>query len=270
MLQSDSDLLCRIAERITRDLLALRVETRLDGRPVVLPAAGLPWFLTVFGRDTLITAYQTVSFGQELARGALLELAQLQGKESQRFQGRGSREDPARDPAGRADQAGTQAAQPVLRHGRRDDAVADPALRVLAVDRRRRTGAAAWPNVLAALEWIDRYGDRDGDGYVEYQTRSPQGLGNQCWRDSWDGVQFADGRLPYLPIATCELQGYVYDAKLRMAELADGPIGDPALAARLRTRRPRCGSGSTGTSGSTSGAATTRSGSTATRSRSTR
>src|SRR5206468_2796605 len=60
-------------------------------------------------------------------------------------------------------------------------------------------------NVRAALDWIDNYGDRDGDGYVEYQTRSPQGLGNQCWRDSWDGVQFADGTLPVLPIATCEI-----------------------------------------------------------------
>jgi glycogen debranching enzyme len=89
-------------------------------------------------------------------------------------------------------------------------------------------------NALAALEWIDRYGDMDGDGYVEYQTRSIQGLGNQCWRDSWAGVQFADGSLPVLPIATCEIQGYVYDAKLRMAELADGPLADPALAAQLR------------------------------------
>ena len=103
------------------------------------------------------------------------------------------------------------------------------------MDRRRaRWCSGSRPNVRAALDWIDRYGDRDGDGYVEYQTRSPQGLGNQCWRDSWDGVQFADGRMPYLPIATCELQGYVYDAKRRVAELADGPLGDPALATRLR------------------------------------
>jgi glycogen debranching enzyme len=88
---------------------------------------------------------------------------------------------------------------------------------------------------LAALAWIDRYGDLDGDGYVEYQTRSPQGLGNQCWRDSLDGVEFANGTIPFLPIATCEIQGYVYDAKLRFAELADGPLADPALATRLRT-----------------------------------
>lgn len=90
-------------------------------------------------------------------------------------------------------------------------------------------------NALAALSWIDESGDRDGDGYVEYGTRSSQGLGNQCWRDSYDGVLFADGTIPYLPIATAEIQGYVYDAKLRMAELADGPYADAALAARLRS-----------------------------------
>ena len=89
-------------------------------------------------------------------------------------------------------------------------------------------------NALAALRWIDEYGDLDGDGYVEYATRSSQGLGNQCWRDSWDGIQFADGTIPPLPIATCEIQGYVYDAKQRLAELADGPLADPALATRLR------------------------------------
>ena len=125
-------------------------QTSSTGASVVLPAAGLPWFLTVFGRDTLITAYQTVSFGPQLARGALLALASLQGKESRRLQGRGARQDPARDPAGRADPARAEAAQPVLRHGRRDHALADPALRVLALDRRRRAGPAArgptrWP-----------------------------------------------------------------------------------------------------------------------------
>ena len=90
-----------------------------------------------------------------------------------------------------------------------------------------------WGNILAALEWIDRYGDRDNDGYIEYQTKSSQGLGNQCWKDSWDGVQFSDGRLPYLPIATAEIQGYVYDAKLRVAELAGNLMGDGETAARL-------------------------------------
>ena len=107
-------------------------------------------------------------------------------------------------------------------------------------------------NALAALAWIDESGDRDGDGYVEYGTRSSQGLGNQCWRDSFDGVLFADGTIPFLPIATAEIQGYVYDAKLRLAELADGPFADAALATRLRDRgRRRSASASSATSGST-------------------
>ena len=89
-------------------------------------------------------------------------------------------------------------------------------------------------HVVRALEWIDRYGDADGDGFVEYQTRSAQGLGNQCWKDSFDGVQFADGRIPFLPIAIAEAQGYAYDAKVRTAELAEHVFGDPAWAARLR------------------------------------
>ena len=90
-----------------------------------------------------------------------------------------------------------------------------------------------WRNVLAALAWIDEYGDRDGDGYVEYQTRSSQGLGNQCWKDSWDGIQFADGSIPPLPIATAEIQGYVYDAKRRVAELARRLHRDAPFADRL-------------------------------------
>ena len=91
-----------------------------------------------------------------------------------------------------------------------------------------------WQRVLAALEWIDRFGDRDGDGYVEYATRSSEGLGNQCWKDSWDGIQFQDGRIPFLPIAAAEIQGYVYDAKLRVAELAERIMGDTTLADRLK------------------------------------
>jgi glycogen debranching enzyme len=89
-------------------------------------------------------------------------------------------------------------------------------------------------NALAALRWIDEYGDLDGDGYVEYKTRSRQGLDNQGWKDSGDGITFADGRLAEAPIALCEIQGYVFDAKRRVAELAERVWGDEELAARLR------------------------------------
>ncbi len=182
----------------------------------------------------MITAYQSVSFGPLLARGALLELASLQGKEHNDFRD----EEPGKIlheiRQGELTKLGLKPHSPY--YGTAD---ATMLWLILLSEYWRWTGDTALvrrlaPNVQAALEWIDRYGDLDGDGYVEYRTRSRQGLGNQCWRDSSDGVQFADGRIPYLPIATCELQGYVYDAKRRVAELADGPFGDAALAVRLR------------------------------------
>jgi len=87
--------------------------------------------------------------------------------------------------------------------------------------------------VRAALAWMEGPGDPDGDGYLEYQTRSPEGLRSQCWKDSWNSVLFADGRLAEPPIATCEIQGYAYDARRRTARLAREVWGDDKLAARL-------------------------------------
>ncbi len=233
-LESDSRLLCDIIGQTGRDLLALRVQTRLGEHSLMLPAAGLPWFLTVFGRDTLITAYQTLSFGQELARGALLELASLQGTVCDDFRD----EEPGKIlheiRQGELTRLGLMPHSPYY-------GTADATMLWLIVlsEYWRWSGddelvRRMWTSVIAAVEWIDRFGDRDGDGYVEYQTRSRQGLGNQCWRDSWDGVQFSDGRIPFLPIATCELQGYVYDAKVRVAELADRVAANPEFAVRLR------------------------------------
>src|SRR5439155_7119282 len=90
------------------------------------------------------------------------------------------------------------------------------------------------PAARAALAWIDEHGDRDGDGYVEYQRRNEEtGLENMCWKDSWDSIAFADGTLAKLPRATCEIQGYVYDAKVRCARLAREFWNDPELADRL-------------------------------------
>ncbi len=232
--RSDSGLLVNVFDTSIRDLAALRITGRIKGEPYVLPAAGLPWFMTLFGRDTLITSLQTVWVGPELARGALHLLGVLQG----------TREDDFRDEepgkilhevrSGELTVTGEKPHSPY--YGTAD---ATPLYLILMseywrFERDDEFVRARWPNVIAALEWIDRYGDRDGDGYVEYQTRSSQGLGNQCWKDSWDGIQFSDGRIPYLPIATAEIQGYVYDAKLRVAELAEAVAGDVELASRLR------------------------------------
>jgi glycogen debranching enzyme len=235
-LRTDFDLLRDVYDMSARGLIALRIEKCTRGQHVVLPAAGLPWFLTLFGRDTLISAYQTVCFGPNLSKGALLSLADLQGRRVDDF----ADEEPGKIlhevRNGELVRLGVKPHSPYF-----GTADATQLWLILLSEHWRWTGDDEFvrglrDNAYAALRWIDEYGDRDGDGYVEYATRSPQGLGNQCWRDSWDGVQFADGTIPVLPIATCEIQGYTYDAKLRLAELADGPLGDPALAQRLRAQ----------------------------------
>jgi glycogen debranching enzyme len=195
-----------------------------------LPGAGVPWFMTVFGRDTLITCLQTLLFGPELARTALEVLADLQAKE----------DDPSRD------------AEPgkivhEVRHGKAartwheryyGTADATPLYLILLSEVWRWTDDAALVRdlkapALAALEWIERYGDRDGDGFVEYERRTEHGLENQSWKDSWDSQRFHDGTLAKTPIAPCEVQGYVYDAKRRVAELARDVWRDRELANRL-------------------------------------
>ena len=233
-LQTDSETLRHAFEKSVEDLIALRVEVRPRNEPLVLPAAGLPWFLGLFGRDTLITAYQTVSYAPYLAHGALMKLGLHQGSRIDDF----SDEEPGKIlhevRTGELTKLGLKPYDPY--YGTAD---ATQLWLILLSEYWRFTGddelvRELRDNVHAALRWIDEYGDRDHDGYVEYATRSSQGLGNQCWRDSWDGIQFADGSIPVLPIATCEIQGYTYDAKLRVAELADGPLDDPELAQRLR------------------------------------
>jgi glycogen debranching enzyme len=210
------------------DLASLRM--RGNGGTGTLPAAGMPWFMTVFGRDTIITCLQTLLFGPELARTALGVLAQLQARD----------DEPAID------------AEPgkivhEVRHGKAARAWfpayygtvdATPLYLVLLSEVWRWTGDAALVRslrdpALRALEWIDRFGDRDGDGFVEFERRSPRGLEVQSWKDSGDSQRFSDGALARAPIASCEVQGYVYDAKRRLAELARDVWRDRALADRL-------------------------------------
>jgi glycogen debranching enzyme len=216
--------------RSTADLAALRMRTR--GTMGRLPAAGMPWFMTVFGRDTLITCLQTMLLGQELAKSALEALAALQA--------------PVDDPSIDAE-PGKIIHE--LRRGRAADAWfpayygtvdATPLYLVLLSETWRWTADAELVHrlrepALRALEWIDSWGDRDGDGFVEYERRSARGLVNQSWKDSGDSQRFADGRFAEAPIAPAEVQGYVYDAKLRVAELARAVWQDEALAARLET-----------------------------------
>jgi glycogen debranching enzyme len=248
-LRVDSELVRDVYERSMADLVAMRViknvrqeafyvhrlaERGLGDDPLVLSSAGLPWFLSYFGRDMLITAYQMIAYSSELARGALILLGLHQATEFDDFHDAEPGKMAHEMRRGELTQLGLKPHDTY--YGTAD---ATQLWLILLSEYWRWTGdgvfvAAFRDNITAALRWIDEYGDPDRDGYVEYATRSTQGLGNHCWRDSWNGVLFANGVVPVLPIATCEIQGYTYDAKLRVAELADGPLGDPALAGRLR------------------------------------
>ena len=222
----------RIYRRSLVDLAALRFRTALSDE--ALPAAGLPWFMTIFGRDSLITSFQALPFFPGMARATLKTLALLQGQV----------DDPFRDQEpGKilhelrlGEMTGFEERPHSPYYGAADST---PLFLVLLEEYQRWSGDAELarslePNVRAALEWIDRHGDRDGDGYVEYERRVAEtGLDNQCWKDSWDSIAFADGSIAPTPRATCEIQGYVYDAKRRVARLARELYADPDWAAWL-------------------------------------
>ena len=215
--------------RSTADLASLRLtETDVDGGGLI--AAGTPWFMTIFGRDALITALQTLLLGPDLAGATLRALAQLQATE----------DDPSTD------------AEPgkiihEVRRGRAADVYvpryygsvdATPLFLILLSEFWRWTNDGRVVTDLRnpagrALEWIDRYGDHDGDGFVEYLRRAPIGPRNQCWKDSDEAIVFTDGTPANGAIAAAEVQGYVYDAKLRCAEMAREVWRDRALADRL-------------------------------------
>jgi glycogen debranching enzyme len=218
----------RAFDRSIADLAALRMRTGEFRRPLF--AAGMPWFMTVFGRDTAITSLQTLLLGPEIAVGALEALSELQAKE----------ENPAID------------AEPgkivhEVREGRCAEfwfpryygsIDATPLFLVLLAETWRWTDDSSFAQrmrepALLALEWIDRYGDRDGDGFVEYSRMVDTGLANQSWKDSGDSQRFQDGSFAEAPIAAVEVQGYVYDAKRGLAEVARQVWRDQGLADRL-------------------------------------
>ena len=225
-LQASWEPLQRTFSQSVADLAALRLR-RVNGQ---LPAAGIPWFMTVFGRDTLITSLQTLQFGPGLARTALEVLAGLQA----------DRDDPRVDaePGKIVHELRTGKAGRAWFERYYGTVDATPLFVVLLSEVWRWTGDILLARdlrepALRALEWADRHGDRDGDGFVEYERRTERGLENQSWKDSHDSQRFADGRFARTPIAPCEVQGYVYDAKRRAAELARHAWRDRALADRL-------------------------------------
>jgi glycogen debranching enzyme len=225
----------RLYMRSLVDVAALRF--RPDTMPESsLPAAGLPWFMALFGRDSLITSYQMLPFSSELAATTLRALADAQGKKEVEL----TEEEPGRIlhelRFGELTYFRERPQSPY--YGASDTT---PLFLVLLDEYERWTGDVNLvreleTNARVALNWIDQFGDRDGDGYIEYQRKTDLGLENQCWKDSWNSILFRDGTLAPTPRATCEIQGYAYDAKVRCARLARDIWKDEELAVKLETQ----------------------------------
>ncbi|MEB3297875.1 MAG: amylo-alpha-1,6-glucosidase [Candidatus Sericytochromatia bacterium] len=244
-LHTSHEVMNLVLDRCRRDLASLT--TVYESGPIAV--AGLPWYAAPFGRDSLLTAMQTLWLGPDLARGTLRYLAQRQAKA----------EDPFRDAepgkimhevrGGELANLGRIPHTPY--YGSIDST---PLFLILLSETFRWTGDTDlldefWDAAELALMWLEGYGDRDGDGFVEYRTASPMGLAAQGWKDSHDSVPHEDGRLATPPIALVEVQGYAWDARMRLAELcvlrdqrllAERLLRDAATLARQFDQRFWC------------------------------
>lgn len=228
----DDPLVGPAVRRSATDLAGLRIEDPQD-RECFAIAAGAPWFMALFGRDSLWTSLMTLPLDPGIARGTLSMLAARQG----------TKHVPETDeqPGRILHETRLMAEMPlVLGGGSTYYGTVDASLLFVMVlgEFARWTGDLEFvrrmlPRADAALEWARRDGDVDGDGFIEYERRTPAGLLNQGWKDSWNAIVFADGRLAEPPIALCEVQAYWYAALSARAELAIA-LGDPDTAERCR------------------------------------
>jgi glycogen debranching enzyme len=232
--QTDHPALKQVVARSAEDLGALRIFDP-DYPERVVVAAGAPWFMTVFGRDSLLTAWMALLVDPDLARGVLQTLARFQGTEvDPRHE-----EEPGRilHEMRFGDAASLSLGGGSIYYGTAD---ATP-LFVMLLGELRRWGVARelvdelLPNAARAIEWIEHFGDADGDGYVEYRRATDRGLANQGWKDSWDGIRYGDGRVAEAPIALAEVQAYTYGAYLASAHFAF-EVGDTATYDRFRSK----------------------------------
>jgi glycogen debranching enzyme len=228
VIESDHVLFNRILQRSLQDLRVLTSDRGYGPFPV----AGIPWFAVPFGRDSLITALETLMVNPDLARGTLRTLAALQG----------TKIDPQRveEPGKIAHELrfGEMANLDEVPFGRYYGTVdATPLFLVLMAEYYNWTGdlelvRELLPNIKAALDWIDTYGDLDGDGFLEYRSDQGLGLHVQSWKDSHNSMTHRDGRAAESPVAVSEVQGYAYDAKRRLAPIL-AKLGETQWADRL-------------------------------------
>jgi glycogen debranching enzyme len=217
------------------DVATLRIRPDTVSIKWAMAAGGLPWFMTAFGRDSLITAYETMPFHQELARATLKALADMQATEWDDFRDAEPGKIMHELRRGTLAQLGKIPHSPY--YGTHDATM----LWLIVLDEYERwSGDVEFVRGLegharAALAWLEGPADLDGDGYVEYRRRSDsdKALDNHCWKDSDNSILFADGRKAEPPIATCEQQGYAYDARLRTARLMREAWDDEETAERL-------------------------------------
>jgi glycogen debranching enzyme len=235
-IKTSNELFDRVLDASMKDMHALLTPVHGPaGRRVETVVAGIPWYVALFGRDSLLACYQTLMVRPALARETLLLLAYFQARE----------DDPWRDAepgkilhelrGGELARAGMIPHTPY--YGTVD---ATPLFLLLAAGYYRWTGdletlSALRPHLDAALRWIDEHGDLDGDGFIEYRRRSRGGLDNQGWKDSHDAIVHADGSLAEPPIALVEAQAYVYFAKRRIAEVYEA-LGEGDFAGTLRAQ----------------------------------